>query len=240
MTNDYPPTFIRLIRPRPRPKRKRLPVTWWLLRADENPKPPMILKHGPRGADFMLDGMRHFASAIPAVDTVDGTGAGEILAGVCLALRTCGLPEDQALDGAGGDDFRNGVWGGWASSDPRTDLIRNTVSKEGMPGAREPDCPAAKHLAVERGAQRSAGHLRAGRSGRRGPAHRRRPNRRSLSRLMPTELALPVAGRGGCVSRGGVPFPVTCPGRPRRPSGRGRCDLERPATARRSTPSVLV
>jgi sugar/nucleoside kinase (ribokinase family) len=68
-----------------------------LYHENEIPKPPMVLKHGPRGADFTSDGMKHFASAIPAVDMVDGTGAGEILAGVYLALRTCGLPEDQAL-----------------------------------------------------------------------------------------------------------------------------------------------
>jgi len=64
------------------------------------PKPPVVLKHGPRGADFISDGVSRFASAIPAVDMVDGTGAGEILAGVYLALRTCGLPQKEALSQA--------------------------------------------------------------------------------------------------------------------------------------------
>ena len=43
---------------------------------------------------------------------------------------------------------------------------------------------------------------------RRGPAHRRRP---TLSRPTPAELALPMAGHCGGVSRCGVPFPITCP-----------------------------
>jgi sugar/nucleoside kinase (ribokinase family) len=67
---------------------------------NEIPKAPTILKHGPRGADYISDGMTHFASAIPAAHVVDGTGAGEILAGVYLALRAWGLPVDQALDHA--------------------------------------------------------------------------------------------------------------------------------------------
>jgi sugar/nucleoside kinase (ribokinase family) len=66
----------------------------------EIPKAPTILKHGPRGADYISDGMTHVASAIPAAHVVDGTGAGEILAGVYLALRAGGLPADQALDHA--------------------------------------------------------------------------------------------------------------------------------------------
>ena len=36
-------------------------------------------------------------SATPAVQVVDDTGAGEILAGVYLALRAHGLAEDKAL-----------------------------------------------------------------------------------------------------------------------------------------------
>jgi len=71
-----------------------------LYRDNEIPKAPTILKHGPRGADYLSDGMTHFASAIPAAHVVDGTGAGEILAGVYLALRAGGLPVDQALDHA--------------------------------------------------------------------------------------------------------------------------------------------
>lgn len=69
-----------------------------LYRDQESPKAPTILKHGPRGADFISDGMTHFASATPAAHLVDGTGAGEILAGVYLALRARGLTEGPALD----------------------------------------------------------------------------------------------------------------------------------------------
>ncbi len=65
----------------------------------ESPKAPMILKHGPRGADFISDGMTYSATACPA-EHVDGTGAGEILAGVYLALRARGLTEHRALDHA--------------------------------------------------------------------------------------------------------------------------------------------
>jgi sugar/nucleoside kinase (ribokinase family) len=68
-----------------------------LYRDNEIPKAPTILKHGPRGADYLSDGMTHVASAIPAVQVVDDTGAGEILAGVYLALRAHGLAEDRAL-----------------------------------------------------------------------------------------------------------------------------------------------
>jgi sugar/nucleoside kinase (ribokinase family) len=69
-----------------------------LYRDNASPKAPMILKHGPRGADFISDGMTYFASATPATHVVDGTGAGEILAGVYLALRAGGLTEGRALD----------------------------------------------------------------------------------------------------------------------------------------------
>ena len=68
-----------------------------LYRDHEIPKAPTVLKHGPRGADYIADGMTHVASAIPAVRVVDDTGAGEILAGVYLALRADGLPEARAL-----------------------------------------------------------------------------------------------------------------------------------------------
>jgi sugar/nucleoside kinase (ribokinase family) len=69
-----------------------------LYRDNEIPKAPTILKHGPRGADYIADGMTHVASAIPAVQVVDDTGAGEILAGAYLALRAHGLAERRALD----------------------------------------------------------------------------------------------------------------------------------------------
>jgi sugar/nucleoside kinase (ribokinase family) len=68
-----------------------------LYRDQEIPKAPTILKHGPRGADYIADGLTRVASAIPAVQVVDDTGAGEILAGAYLALRAHGLAADQAL-----------------------------------------------------------------------------------------------------------------------------------------------
>lgn len=60
------------------------------------PPAPTILKHGPGGAEFLGDGIRHRIPAPPA-DEVDPIGAGEILAGSFLALRARGLPEDLAL-----------------------------------------------------------------------------------------------------------------------------------------------
>ena len=68
-----------------------------LCQDNEIPKAPTILKHGPDGADFIADGMTQPVSATPAVQVVDDTGAGEILAGVYLALRSHGLAEDKAL-----------------------------------------------------------------------------------------------------------------------------------------------
>lgn len=73
-----------------------------LYRDNQSPKAPTILKHGPRGADFISDGITHFATATPAAHLVDGTGAGEILAGTYLALRARGLAEGRALDYAVG------------------------------------------------------------------------------------------------------------------------------------------
>jgi sugar/nucleoside kinase (ribokinase family) len=64
---------------------------------NEIPKAPTILKHGPRGADYIADGLTHVASATPAVQVVDDTGAGEILTGAYLALRAHPLAGDRAL-----------------------------------------------------------------------------------------------------------------------------------------------
>jgi sugar/nucleoside kinase (ribokinase family) len=61
-----------------------------------HPSVPTILKHGPGGAEFVADGVRQLAPALP-VDEVDPIGAGEILAGAFLALRAQGLAEDRAL-----------------------------------------------------------------------------------------------------------------------------------------------
>jgi sugar/nucleoside kinase (ribokinase family) len=68
-----------------------------LYRDNDVPKAPTILKHGPRGADYISDGMPQSASAVAVPQVVDDTGAGEILAGVYLALRAHGLAEVRAL-----------------------------------------------------------------------------------------------------------------------------------------------
>lgn len=60
------------------------------------PKAPTILKHGPGGADFIANGTRLHVPA-PSVREVDPIGAGEILAGVFLALRARRLPVIHAL-----------------------------------------------------------------------------------------------------------------------------------------------
>jgi sugar/nucleoside kinase (ribokinase family) len=57
---------------------------------------PAVLKHGPGGAEFLADGVRHRIPAPPAAE-VDPIGAGEILAGSFLALQARGLAEDRAL-----------------------------------------------------------------------------------------------------------------------------------------------
>jgi sugar/nucleoside kinase (ribokinase family) len=66
---------------------------------DENyqPKAPIILKHGPGGADFIADGMSRHVLA-PTIREVDPIGAGEVLAGTFLALRVRGLQEIEALN----------------------------------------------------------------------------------------------------------------------------------------------
>jgi sugar/nucleoside kinase (ribokinase family) len=63
---------------------------------DSYPKSPVVLKHGGGGAEFIRDGMRHRVPAAP-VHEVDPIGAGEVLAGVFLALHAQGLPEELAL-----------------------------------------------------------------------------------------------------------------------------------------------
>lgn len=61
-----------------------------------HPRAPMIRKHGPGGAEFLAPEVK-FRVPAPAVGEVDPIGAGEILAGVFLALRARGLAEEQAL-----------------------------------------------------------------------------------------------------------------------------------------------
>jgi sugar/nucleoside kinase (ribokinase family) len=67
-----------------------------LYRGRPHPSAPIVLKHGPGGAEFLGDGVRHRIPA-PRADEVDPIGAGEILAGSFLALRARGLAEDRAL-----------------------------------------------------------------------------------------------------------------------------------------------
>jgi sugar/nucleoside kinase (ribokinase family) len=61
-----------------------------------HPSAPTILKHGPGGAEFLADAVRHRIPA-PSAHEVDPIGAGEILAGSFLALRARGLAVDRAL-----------------------------------------------------------------------------------------------------------------------------------------------
>ena len=67
-----------------------------LYRGRADPPAPAVLKHGPGGAEFLADGVRHRVPAPPAAE-LDPIGAGEILAGSFLALRARGLAEDRAL-----------------------------------------------------------------------------------------------------------------------------------------------
>jgi sugar/nucleoside kinase (ribokinase family) len=60
------------------------------------PKSPFVLKYGAGGAEFVRDGMRHRIAA-PRVPEVDPIGAGEVLAGVFLALHARELSEKRAL-----------------------------------------------------------------------------------------------------------------------------------------------
>lgn len=63
---------------------------------DSDPESPVVLKHGADGAEFIRDGMRHQVPA-PQVHEVDPIGAGEVLAGVFLALHARGVAEEHAL-----------------------------------------------------------------------------------------------------------------------------------------------
>jgi sugar/nucleoside kinase (ribokinase family) len=67
-----------------------------LYEAHEYPKSPVVLKYGAGGAELIRDGMKHHVPADP-VDEIDPIGAGEILAGVFLALQARGLSEERAL-----------------------------------------------------------------------------------------------------------------------------------------------
>ena len=69
---------------------------WDLYGGRADPPTPAVLKHGPGGAEFLADGVRHRIPA-PPVSEVDPIGAGEVLAGSFLALRARGLAEDLAL-----------------------------------------------------------------------------------------------------------------------------------------------
>lgn len=64
---------------------------------DHYPKAPTILKHGPGGADFIVDRLSRHVFAL-TVREVDSVGAGEVLAGAFLALTARGLKEIEALN----------------------------------------------------------------------------------------------------------------------------------------------
>jgi sugar/nucleoside kinase (ribokinase family) len=68
-----------------------------LYRAGPYPKAALVLKHGPGGADLVRDGVKQHHAHAPWVRAVDTVGAGEILAGVFLALRAQGVAEATAL-----------------------------------------------------------------------------------------------------------------------------------------------
>jgi len=61
-----------------------------------HPPVPVIRKHGPGGAEYLAEDIT-FRIPAPPADEVDSIGAGEILAGVFLALRIRGMDEEQAL-----------------------------------------------------------------------------------------------------------------------------------------------
>lgn len=60
---------------------------------------PIILKKGPLGAVY-IDGETSIAVPAPQIGAVDTTGAGDILAGVFLALRAQNIPIEKALQEA--------------------------------------------------------------------------------------------------------------------------------------------
>ena len=64
----------------------------------EGPLPdvPMIIKGGAEGAWYRVQDSYHHIQA-PQADAIDTTGAGEILAGVLLSLRTLGVEMTDAL-----------------------------------------------------------------------------------------------------------------------------------------------
>lgn len=60
---------------------------------------PIILKKGPLGAVY-IEGEKTIRSPAPRVKAIETTGAGDILAGVFLALRAGNFPVEKALEEA--------------------------------------------------------------------------------------------------------------------------------------------
>lgn len=60
---------------------------------------PMILKRGSKGAVY-IDQEEQITIPAPSVSAIDTTGAGDVLAGVFLALRSQGVPITTALEKA--------------------------------------------------------------------------------------------------------------------------------------------
>jgi len=136
------------------------------------PRGPVILKHGPSGAEYLGAGKRHSVLA-PSVEELDPIGAGEILAGAFLALRTRGLPEDQALAYAVGAATASVTEFGGAGSGVTRELqrVRDELGPRSVP-LTEP--PAARSGGqVQGGAGFEAGDGDAGGGGGHGhhPGH---------------------------------------------------------------------
>ncbi|WP_327430747.1 carbohydrate kinase family protein [Streptomyces sp. NBC_01236] len=70
---------------------------WRILFSDHGaPNCALVIKRGERGATYLDRGQR-FETGVPKVETVDTTGAGEILAGAMLSLLLAGHPLHTAL-----------------------------------------------------------------------------------------------------------------------------------------------
>lgn len=67
-----------------------------LFSAHPEPTCATVVKRGGRGATYRSEQV-HIDTGAPAVETVDTTGAGEILAGALLALRLAGYPTKTSL-----------------------------------------------------------------------------------------------------------------------------------------------
>jgi len=111
-----------------------------------HPSVPTILKHGPGGAEFIIDSARHRFQAPPA-DEVDPIGAGEILAGAFLALRAQGLAGDRALRYAVAAASQSVTEFGVTGSAVTRELnrVRDELAAERRSGGRTPGQAAGEY-----------------------------------------------------------------------------------------------